>query len=215
MIGPVNGNGLGAIVQEQPAMAELATQNQALEQKNAALEKQHAAMSLMILQLTQQNARLAAANAGGSALLKETVQQLDNGQMARDAEIELLRQENTLLKAQQEEVNAQNADETQQKNGRIARLERRIAELEAKQQACQEFFQAVRTVSTSDCIIGSTTDGLNQTLKHLYGLNRNSPATIGYIAQMGRIKPESADALVLAVAKVQQDLSDICNQYRE
>jgi small-conductance mechanosensitive channel len=213
MIGPVHGNGIVANMQEQPGMAALATQNQALVQENQALKKQQAAMQQLFQQMAKQNERLAAVNAGGSTMQLKGAELLGEKVNALTEANELLRQENTLLKAQQEEVNAQHADETQQKNGRIVRLERRIAELEAKQQACQEFFQTVRTVSTSDFIIQSTTDGLNQTLKSCS--DYWSPYTLNWRIKDGRVKAESADALVLAVAKVQQDLLDICNQYRE
>jgi LPS sulfotransferase NodH len=129
--------------------------------------------------------------------------------MARDAENELLRQEITLLKAQQEEANAQHADEIKRRDSHAEQRERRIAELEAKQQACQEFFHTVRTVSMSDFIVDNKLEGLSKRTAHL------SPHTASIVEQRFRVTAASADALVLAVAKVQQDLLDICNLYRE
>jgi hypothetical protein len=204
MIGSVHGNGLGAIAQEQPAMAELATQNQALEQKNAALEKQHVAMSLLIQELMQQNARLAAANAGGSTLLKETVQQLDNGQMARDAEIELLRQEVTLLEAQQEEANTQHADELRRKDGLIAQFERRIAQLEARQGPYQELTQSIKEIASTDNVRGRATPsgGFERRIRH----DLWSPDTAGYYLKQMKDGAEIADGLISAVAKINEEL---------
>jgi uncharacterized coiled-coil protein SlyX len=203
MIGSVHGNGLGAIAQEQPAMAELATQNQALEQKNAALEKQQAAMSLMIQELMQQNARLAAANAGGSALLKETVQQLDNGQMARDAEIELLRQENTLLKAQQEEANAQHADELLGKDGLNAQLERRVTQLEARQGPYQELTQSIKEIASTPVVSDYATLSKGWEAQ-IYRIHDSFEAAIHVERKKAIV--DLAVGLTSAVAKINEEL---------
>jgi hypothetical protein len=204
MSGPVYGNGLGAIAQEQPAMAALATQNQALMLEVEVLKKQQAAMQQLFQQMVKQNEHLAAANTGGSAALKETVQQLDNGQMARDAEIELLRQEITLFKAQQEEANANHADEIRRKDGLIAQLERRVTYLEARQGPYQELTQSIKEIASTDFIrnLATPPGGVESRIK----FDILPPTVAARYLAAGKEHAKIADGLLSAVAKVDAEL---------
>jgi predicted nucleic acid-binding protein len=125
---------------------------EALEQKNAALEKQHAAMSQMIQLLTSQNARLAAANVEGSAVLKDTVQQLGSGQNAMAERVEFLEQKAILLEAKLEGAYAQHGDEVSQKDSQIAEQATTIQWQNKKIEILESAFSVMESVRSTNVI---------------------------------------------------------------
>jgi chemotaxis receptor (MCP) glutamine deamidase CheD len=198
------GGELVAIMPEQPAMVALATQNQALMLEVEALKKQQAAMQQLFQQMVKQNERLAAANAGGSALLKETVQHLDIGQSALAAENELLRQEITLLKAEQEEANAQHGDEVNQKDGQIAEQATTIEWQKKKIKILESAFSVMKSVSSSDFVQLKTSVAISK-----YSLDVYDEFDISYYL---REHAPYADALTKSVEDTNEALLNLLKE---
>jgi hypothetical protein len=105
---------------------------------------------------------LAAANAGGSIIQLKGAELLGEKVSALTEANELLRLENTLLKAQQDEANAQHADEISQKNSHIAQLERGFTEQVVEKLAYREFFKKIKKVSESPLVMNHTQESFNR-----------------------------------------------------